>query len=173
MIIAITGSMGSGKTLLATIFAHKYFSEGSTVYANYGLSFKHEPLRMEDISNCDFDFNNALLVIDEIHLFMDSRQSMTKNSRIISYFITQSRKRNLILVYTTQQSGQVDKRLRSNTDYFIKCENLSPPNAKKDVYIRWTINDMEQHKMSFIFKADPYFELYDTHQVVDFTKMND
>ena len=170
MIIGIVGSMGGGKTILMTSFAHKYFKNGSDVYANYGLRFKFNPLRMSDISNCDHDFNNALLAIDEIHLFMDSRQSMTKNSRIISYFITQSRKRNLVLIYTTQQSGQVDKRLRANTDYFIKCENLSPKDAKKDIFIRWTINDMIGHQKVFIMKADPYFELYDTHQVIDFTK---
>ena len=170
MIIGIVGSMRGGKTISMVAFAHKYFLQGSTIYANLGLKFKFEPLRMADISNCDHDFNNALLAIDEIHLFMDSRQSMTKNSRIISYFITQSRKRNLVLVYTTQQSGQVDKRLRANTDYFIKCDNLSPKDAKKDVFIKMTINDMMGHQVIKIFKADPYFELYDTHQVIDFTK---
>jgi len=170
MIIAMTGSMGSGKTILASMFAYDYFTKGSEVYANYGLTFKHKPLRMQDITNCDFDFSNALLVIDEIHLFMDSRQSGTKKNRIISYFITQSRKRNIVLIYTTQQSHQIDKRLRSNTDYFIKCENLSPKDAKKDIFIKWTINDMEGHKKVFIMKADPYFELYDTHQMIDFTE---
>ena len=170
MIIAITGSMGSGKTLLATIIAHKYFSQGSNIYANYGLSFKFTPLNMTQISDAHFDFNNALLVIDEIHLFIDSRNSMSKKNKIISYFITQSRKRNLVLIYTTQQSHQIDKRLRSNTDYFIKCDNLST-GKKEDVFIRWTINDMEQHARTYIFKADPYFKLYDTHQMIDFSEV--
>jgi len=169
MIIAITGSMGSGKTLLASALAYKYFSQGSNIYANYGLKFKHSPLMMSDISDFSFDFSNALLVIDEIHLFMDSRQSATKTNRIISYFITQSRKRNLVLVYTTQQSNQVDKRLRNNTDYFIKCENLTP-GAKKDMYIKWTITDMENNSKKFVLIADPYFDIYDTHQIIDFMK---
>jgi len=95
---------------------------------------------------------------------------MTKKNKIISYFITQSRKRNLVLLYTTQQSHQIDKRLRSNTDYFIKCENLTP-NAKKDMFIRWKINDMEGHEKSFIVRGDAYFKLYDTHQMIDFSQI--
>lgn len=172
MIIAITGSMGSGKTLLTTALAYQYYNQGSVIYANYGLKFPYKPLKMEDISNCDFDYSNALLIFDEIHLFMDSRTSASKKNRIISYFITQSRKRNIVLIYTTQQSHQIDKRLRSNTDYFISCENLSPKNSKEDVFIKWTLNDMDQHRKTFVFKADPFFNLYDTHQMIDFSIEN-
>ena len=168
MIIAITGNMGSGKTLLATAFAEHYrTTQKSNIYANYGLNISYTPLRMQDIADCEFDFSNSVLIIDEIHLFMDSRQSSTKKNRIISYFITQSRKRNIVLIYTTQQSHQIDKRLRSNTDYFIKCENLTP-GVKEDMFIRWTIHDMDNNEKSFILKADPYFKLYDTHQMIDF-----
>ena len=173
-IIAITGSMGSGKTLLMSIMAWEYFNNPkikANVYANYKLNFRHKPLMMQDIVDCDFDFNNSFLAVDEIHLFMDSRTSGTKKNRIISYFITQSRKRNIIFCYTTQDSHQIDKRLRSNTDYFIKCENLSPKNVKEDVFIRFTVNDMEGHHPIFIFKGDPFFKLYDTHQVIDFSKV--
>jgi len=170
MIIALTGPMGSGKTLLLSMFAHKYFSKpfNSTIYANYHLNFPFKTLSMKEITDGDFNFTNSFLAMDEIHQFMDSRLSGTKKNRTIGYFITQSRKRNLILAYTTQQSHQIDKRLRSNTDYFIKCENLSPKDAVKDICIRWTINDMEGHSSTYTFQADPYFGLYDTHQVVAF-----
>lgn len=171
-IIAITGSMGSGKTLLMTIMAHKYYSDKrikASVYANYGLNFPFKPLHMKDIADAEFDFSNAVLALDELHLFMDSRQSGTKKNRIISYFITQSRKRNIIFIYTTQQSHQIDKRLRSNTDYFINCENLTGGRTS-NVFIRYTINDMKGHSQRYIFKADPFFHLYDTHQMIDFTQ---
>lgn len=171
MIIALTGKMGSGKTLMMTIFAHKYHSElGSKVYANYGLRFPFSPLRMSDLTDFSHDLNNAVIAADEIHLFLDSRQSMSKKSRIISYFITQSRKRNLIFLYTTQNSHQVDKRLRANTDYVIECRNLSPKDAQKDVFIQYTMTDMNSGmSRTYKFKADPYFKLYDTKQLIDFT----
>ena len=170
MIIALTGAMGSGKTLLMSMFAFKYFSPpyNCNIYANYHLNFKFDTLKMKEITDENFNFKNSFLAMDEIHQFMDSRLSGTKKNRTIGYFVTQSRKRNLILAYTTQQSHQIDKRLRANTDYFIKCENLSPKDAVKDVCIRWTINDMEGHSSTYSFIADPYFGLYDTNQVVKF-----
>lgn len=169
-IIGIVGSMGSGKTLIATALAHHYMKGGATVYANYKLNFDSKALRLSDIQDCDYDFHHALLIIDEIHLFLDSRTSGTKKNRIFSYFITQSRKRNLIFFYTTQNAHQVDKRLRSNTDYIIKCENMTP-GAKENVIIKWTITDMNTNiSKTFAIKADPFFKLYDTHQVIDFTE---
>ena len=171
MIIGITGAQGSGKTLLTSMFAYRYFSKrDSEIFANYELNFDHKPLCMKDIENADFDFNNSVLAVDEIHLFLDSRTSGTKKNRLISYFITQSRKRNIIFIYTTQHAHQVDKRLRSNTDYIIQCRNLSPKDAKKDITIQWTIHDMEGHKSKHLFKADPFFKLYITRQIIDFTK---
>lgn len=169
MIIGIIGKMGSGKTLFTSILANKAFDSGCSIYANYGLKFEHKTLNMNDILTMSGDLQNAMICIDEIHLFMDSRQSMSKRSRIISYFITQSRKRNLVLIYTTQNAHQVDKRLRSNTDYIIQCDNLTP-GAKSDVIIRVNIHDTDNNSRVFAFRGDPYFCLYDTHQIIDFTQ---
>jgi DNA helicase HerA-like ATPase len=161
--------MGSGKTLFATALARHYHKNGSTIYANFGLKFPFKPLTMKEISDFNFDFNNSVLIIDEIHLNIDSRSSMSRKNKIISYFITQSRKRNIILIYTTQNAHQIDKRLRTNTDYIIQCRNLTPK-AKKDVYIEWTITDPNDQTRTFIMKADPIFKLYDTHQIIDFDR---
>ena len=161
--------MGSGKTLISTYFGYYYHKKyKSSVYANYHLNFPFQPVQMKQLTDPNYNFSNSVLILDEIHQFLDSRLSATKKNRTTGYFITQSRKRNLILIYTTQQSGQADKRLRGNTDYFIRCRNLSPKDATENIFIQWELIDSCNKSMKFVFKADPYFKLYDTHQVVAF-----
>jgi len=169
MIVGLVGDMGSGKTLIATYFAYHYFKKcKSKIYANYHLNFPFEIIKMSQLTNPAYNFSNSVLIIDEIHQFLDSRLSGSKKNRTIGYFITQSRKRNIILLYTTQQAGQADKRLRGNTDYFIRCTNLSPKDAKENIFIQWEIIDSHNKSRKYAFKADPYFKLYDTTQVVPF-----
>lgn len=164
MIIGFVGKMGSGKTLAMTKFAHDYFKQGCKVYANYGLKFAHHKLNYEDIKSMSEDFIHSVMCLDEIHVFIDSRASMRSVNKQVSYFITQSRKRNLVFMYTTQKFGQVDKRLRQNTDYLIECKKLM---KGEQVFIRCNMVDSYDKKRKFSIHANPIFKLYDTHEVVN------
>jgi len=164
MIIGFIGKMGSGKTLCMTKFAHEYFQKGNKVYANYGLLFEHEKVKYSDIKNMSKDLIKSVICLDEIHVFIDSRSSMKAVNRQVSYFVTQSRKRNLILMYTTQKFGQVDKRLRENTDYVIKCSNKK---KNGQLFIRCHMIDSDDKERKFTINANKIFGMYDTHEVVN------
>jgi hypothetical protein len=157
--------MGSGKTLSMTYFAHKHYLKGIEIFANYGLLFPYKPIDYEKIKNLDVEFENAAVCIDEIHVFIDSRSSMTKVNRMVSYWITQSRKRNIkAFMYSTQHIGQVDKRLRDNTDYFVLCKRIIHHNK---MYISMTLQNWEGKRKKLTLEAEKVFKLYDTRQIVN------
>lgn len=165
MIIGFVGKVGSGKTLLMTYFLYKYFNRDWRIMTNYGLKFKHQKAIFETFQDLHIDLKHVGLGIDEIHLWMDSRTSMKKRNRVFSYFITQSRKRNLIFYWTSQRFGQVDKRLRENTDYLFSCKKVKRGNT---VYIKATMTDMDNGKTrKVVVRGNPIFDLYDTHEIVN------
>lgn len=164
MIIAFVGKMGSGKTLSMTKFVYDYYKRGCSIYANYGLKIPYEQVDYEKIKNLSEDFQNSVLCLDEIHVFIDSRASASDINKRVSYFITQSRKRNLVLMYTTQKFNQVEKRLRENTDYMVECSK-TVKNGK--MYIRCNMTDTDGKSKKFTIDAADIFKLYDTHEVVN------
>ena len=110
---------------------------------------------------------NCVLVIDEAHVYLDSRTSVSRKNRIISMFLVQTRKKNVHLYYTTQSYDQIDKRLRNNTDVIVTCETRE---IRKNIKI--TINNYlfketngYRHQKS-IFVSNRFYDLYDTTQVI-------
>lgn len=74
----------------------------------------------EACNNCGGrSFSDACILIDEAHVFVDSRAGMTKVNRLFSYLMLQTGKEGINLYYTTQDFGQVEKRLRQRTDIAI------------------------------------------------------
>ena len=111
MLIGISGNIRTGKTLICTILGYIVFLSHLKVYSNYHLKFSKliSPL---DLIN--FDIPTGTLLLDEIHTMIDSRLN-SQAGRYISYFITQSGKREVDIIYTTQSFMMVDKRLRELT----------------------------------------------------------
>jgi len=72
----------------------------------------------------DVQLRKAVLILDEVHVYIDSRSGMSKKNVILSYFVLQTRKRDVRLLYTTQFIDQVDKRLRQPTEVFVQCQNF-------------------------------------------------
>ena len=185
--------MRSGKTLAMTIEAYRESRKGRTVYSNYGLSFPH--LDMDDQMvgeatkhNRTTEFDGSVTAIDEIHVYMDSRNSSSKKNRLLSYFVTQSGKLDTLLLWTSQYLSQVDKRLRLNTQILYKAERyiirkgkkilLRQDDKREDFYI-----DLHKHvfgekkgRLGFFYEKTitlrtpkKYFGLYDTKQRIRYT----
>ena len=158
----------------------QYFRRGFKVYSNYGLKFPHTLLTKkvfdEMIKNKE-QLQNAVLLLDEMHVWIDSRSSMKQKNKGITYFILQTRKRNVRLLYSTQHLHQVDKRLRDSTDVIVFCRNLSNKtstvkSADAPTYIllesvfQWR-EEMTPKKR--ILYANPVYPLYDTTEMIDWT----
>jgi hypothetical protein len=163
-------------------YAYEKYLKGYKIFTNFGLDFPEGKGEIEKLSLKFFEnYNksgmellNAVILIDEAHVFFDSRNAMLKRNKIFSKFVTQSRKRSVDLLYTSQdkspqlffKSGQVELRLRKLTDYIIFCQCFT---HNKEKFIINTVCDRYGIAIKKkIFKADDYYRLYDTNEIIDF-----
>ena len=176
MIIGIVGDIGSGKTLILTAFLYyDFLVDNKKIYANYGLKFKHITLDFSIIEKLfDENLNKEIdFAIDEMHIFMDSRTSAKKKNRILSYWILQTRKRNIDLFYSTQFFGQVDKRLRDATSFKIECNNLG--SEKNPIFLFSlfkrinvdSLDDWIKIKDFTLKNCVNYYKLFDTFELIN------
>lgn len=175
MICLYKGRRGSGKTLTMLKDGLKLYHNGYKILRNFECSFgkyisNEEILSLDKNSNID----NCVLMIDEMQIFFDSRRSMQKSSINFSNFIQQIRKRNIIMLCTTQYSSTIDLRLRQHLDivcypYFSKKFNIC-----EVLYIDLTSieDNLLTAKSSaptstrIIYYAPPLFKIYDTTQMI-------
>lgn len=175
MIIGIIGGIGSGKTLTMTYHLYKDHLKKRKIYANYGLKFEYQQLTgafFRDYAKSGFDLMNSSIGLDELHVFLDSRNAMSNKNKMMSRFITQSRKRGVDMYYTTQdlnhesfaRSGQVDLRLRKLTDMLIHCK-YRKYNGKHLV-----VNDImfNGKRIKKVIDCTKIIDKYDTYQIIDF-----
>jgi archaellum biogenesis ATPase FlaH len=173
----IIGKQGSGKTLLATKFANdnKHLNIFSN-YALYGLKYtpitfnsliesnknKIDILKMLDI-NPDY-FNNSLMILDEIHLYLDSLDFMRANNRRLQTFFSQLRKRKILLVATTQYIMNLDIRIRRQCVSVLEMEHLKGGLFKVNTF------DIDgyftKEVSSYKIVLSDYYDKYDTNELI-------
>jgi hypothetical protein len=167
MLTGITGGMGSGKTLIMTLLGYLEFLSGKSVQANYHLHFPFSYLNlntiMEQIKN-QTQLQNIVLLIDEIHIAFDARTSMSGRNRFGSYFVLQTRKRDVQLYFTTQSIWQVDIRIRENLDRMINCRNYAP-NCFEYEIIDYRYESPVVKKITM--NGSKIYNLYDTNEIID------
>lgn len=176
MIVGFVGSMGSGKTLSLVREVYKYYQKGYTIYSNMNFSFPYEPLtidKLEEFTNDEKPFYNCVIVLDEIHILLDSRRSMTRKNLMLSYFITQTRKQRVKMFYTTQRQSQIEKRLRENTDMVVFPESyeLDYDIQRNDSIEKVRIVELmivsDKGTMTDEFIGNRYYDYYDTEETIN------
>ena len=131
------GRQGSGKTAFITKLLIDNYSADKKVFSNYTLfGIDYEKITFDnkrsknaiDILNVIKDnpnyFNNSIMLLDEIHLYFDSRDFMKQNNRIIQNFFSQLRKSNILLLATTQYILHLDIRIRRQELAVFQMTNL-------------------------------------------------
>lgn len=184
MIIVYIGGLGSGKTCSAVRTTWYYYKKGFKIYSNIHLKFPYTLVTtdlldgwMKNKEELRAALQNSVFLLDEAHIWMDSRSGMKKKQKKRTYFVLQIRKLNVMLIVTTQSYDQVDKRLRNSNNYLVRCESekikyqMTNGQVALVVKIHQEALDMgRQHlgprKMN-PFDARPYFGLYDTLEIVD------
>lgn len=179
MINLVIGRQGSGKTLLLVKKAEEYFNSGRKVYSNVHLNFPYSPIDYNDIVNCEYE--NAIIILDEIHLLLPARNSMSKRNReICDSFLSMVRKKGLVIYGSTQTERKVDIRFREEADFIYRCtkyafingrwtyisqskklDKIVPINIKTEIWDSYTENILIQ-----FFRANRLFDLYDTTQII-------
>lgn len=160
--------------------AYNYYKQGYNIYSNVHLNFPYTPIDYNDIVNCKY--NNGIVILDEIHLLLPSRNSMSKvNRAICDGFLSMVRKKNLEVYGTTQTLRKVDVRFREEQDYIYVCNKwvflnkawMEAPhnrNFDKEIPIMVSlkvIEDFSQNQINISFIGNDYFDMYDSSQIID------
>lgn len=170
------GRQGSGKTLFITKHLVDNL-DGRKVYSNYSLygidyqkitfnSMKEKnAIDILKVLNQDDDyFNNSIMLLDEIHLYFDSRDFMNKNSRIIQTFFSQLRKRNILLLATTQYIMHLDIRIRRQALAVFQMSKVKDTIFQADVY------EIDGYYTNFLrsdlYNLGNYFKYYNTNEII-------
>lgn len=122
-ITGIFGKMGSGKTMLLAYLGVLFEENGYNINSNFHLkTIDYNPIEtLDDIDKV----RNGVLLLDEMQLWVHARSGMSKLNQDLLKIIMMSRKRGLILFYTSQLYRTVDVLLREVTDYII-MPNIIP-----------------------------------------------
>jgi hypothetical protein len=181
MIIAFIGDIGSGKTLSMVKYMLDMGKKGSELFVNFKLMFPKNIIVkyldnkfFSDYTKSKFDIKKSIVAIDECHVYFDSRNAMSKRNKMFSKFVTQSRKRTVNLIFTTQDknpelflaSGQVELRLRKLTDFIIFCECIKK--GGKKFIVQHLCDHYGFEKSRTVYEASPYYPLYDTDEIISF-----
>jgi len=165
MLVAICGGLGAGKTLLMTRYAYKEFMKGKQIFSNYNLKFKHKKIDLISLLEHKPELENSGIFMDEVYIYLDSRLSMSKRNRMLSYFIFQTRKLGVTLYFTSQHIGQVDVRLRNLLDILCFCKQTIKKN-----WFKVELTDYRQfpdiQSNTFVYKGTNYYPMYDTKELV-------
>mgnify|MGYP001123425822 FL=1 len=172
------GRQGSGKTAFITKLLIDNYIPGKKVYSNYSLfgvdyeriTFDNKRNKnstdiLEVISNNPDYFNNSIMLLDEIHIYFDSRDFMRHNNRIIQNFFSQLRKRNILLLATTQYILHLDIRIRRQALAVFQMTNL------RDGIFRVDVHEIDGYFTRFLrselVNLSDYFKYYDTNELIE------
>jgi|AntAceMinimDraft_18_1070375.scaffolds.fasta_scaffold152144_2 GTPase SAR1 family protein len=172
------GKQGSGKTLMITKFCvDNYNDKPRPIFSNYELKklpytsitfeTSTDPKKLSILDTLDSDpnyFNNSIMLLDEIHIYADSLDFKKNNSRRLQIFFSQLRKRNILLLATTQYIMNVDIRIRRQTKNVFEMKHIY-----KDLYkvITSEIDGYFTEEISsYNIVLKEYYSHYDTNEVI-------
>lgn len=174
------GRQGSGKTVLITKFCvDTYYKLNGKVkvFSNYTLhkipytpvtfDKSKEPNKISILDKLDEDpnfFNNSIMLLDEIHIYLDSLDFMKKNNRKMQTFFSQLRKRKILLLATTQYIMNVDVRIRR------QCLNVfEMTHIYKDLFEVDTLEIdgyFTREISNYKLVLNEYYSHYDTNELI-------
>lgn len=170
-IIAVLGNRGDGKTLTLTTLGKQYESQGINVFANYKLiDTNYKQITFEKIAEFPSWLKDGVILMDEAHIGLDSYAFFNKRVKDITKFVTQLRKRRLVLYYTTQVFKTVALRLRQQTDYIVDCRKTDIEGIVELFVFDYREPDgLGGFELINRFKLDgrDYFKYYDTNEIIE------
>jgi len=160
---AVVGDFGSGKTLFLTYLANMNVGHRK-IFANYTLyDIEYTPMAIEDVATFPPEVNNAIVLWDEGHIGAGAYDVFKKDVQKIAVFISQVRKRNLVIFWSSQIFTKPAKPLRDHTRYMYECHSVGVPGLSRirvfDIYAE------EQMINEFIFDGRELFNKYDTNEI--------
>ena len=136
-IISFEGPQGYGKTLSAVALCWIENQDNKKrIICNNHLNFDYTHFDLEFfVSNiASNEMENCVLFLDEAYQYLDCRLSQSKMTRLFTYFIVQTRKREVDFYFTTHSLENVDVRLRKAVDIRGACNYEKEKPCKTQKY---------------------------------------
>ena len=160
-VIGIVGDLGDGKTItgisLLILLDKLYEVVGNkkTVLTNVPIQTNHELLEYYYQLEKRED---TLIFIDELHQNADSRKSMKGENFFTSGITMDVRKFNNKFIWTSQEAGQVEKRVRNRTILFLH------PRQIDTLIFEIAFTNVVGHEYDTVtINLNGFKDLYDTH----------
>lgn len=174
-VIGIIARRGHGKSTLLSKIGEDDYNIGKKVITNFWVSFPHIQMSFEDIITLPKELQDATLLLDEFQVGAGARTALKKTNQDINKFITQLRKRNIILYYATQNYKFVDIDVRTQTDFIIMTKLTDVKNQYKVIVVdRNDFTDSNFGSVINIFMLDATDlyarEVFDTNEIINFGK---
>lgn len=182
-IIGIHAPKRRGKTLTA-IMCIGYFLESfdfiKGVISNLNLTmpsnYKKPSLPLTTLKQLSSDeYRKHLINIDEIGHVQDSRMSSSFRNLFVTNILADIGKFEQILIYTSQDANQIDRRIRKNVDVIFRPSISFKTGMMKvkvirdyDTYFRIdAFNQWRQYDVEFFFPFRQFYTWYDTKQKIE------
>lgn len=165
-IIGIEGGISQGKSVALTYFGlEEHVNLGKHIFSNFRLyGVPYTLLTFDDLlemAESKVELENAVILIDEAHIWFDSRASASKLNRTFSYFVLQTGKQDINLYWASQDAGQVDPRLRKRTDIAIVVRA-----APRNQHVLRCVEMSTGKTYSFCVNGPDVWSFYRTKEVI-------
>jgi hypothetical protein len=143
-------------------------SDRSRLLSNYEIrkDDRYEDLFPEMLM--DKSLHDAIILLDEVYAWLESRTSGRDINRYMSYILFQARKKDIDFYMTEQLLSTVDLRYRDMIDFEVRCKAV--PNYKHPVGFQYRIIDVLEKKIYPMYltidAASKYFSYYDSYQPI-------
>lgn len=172
---AILGRRGTGKTTVLAHIGEIDQSLGKKIVCNFDVSYPHIYMDFSEIILLKSeDLQDCTLLLDELQIGAGGRDAFKYSNKQINKFITQLRKRNIMLYYTTQIFKFVDINIRRQTDFIMLIEKIDNQDHMIKIMV-FDRNDYTDGISGSVIKviewdATDFFSrnVFNTNQIIDF-----
>lgn len=167
--VCILGDTGDGKTTSATAIALMYHQQGKKIFANYELiGIPYEYLDPKDIHEMMFQddspLHDCVILTDEAHMDLGKFSSWKTSVQDVGEFATQTRKRRIIWIYTTQVFDNLVKTLRDLTTNLIYSTKIDKDLYKLEIYNRSMKN--KGYIKTLYLNGEPFYKYFISEQII-------
>ena len=164
MITGYFGLPGSGKTYKLVQIARHYQKKGMRVFSNFKILGSEYYTDFKEI----IKEKKCVILIDEANLFLPSRL-WTKIPVSMLYRLSQSRKFETDIYYTSQSPARIDKVLRELTNFYGHCRKIIGSLHRISYYWpeEWDKEKRKKLWSEWFFIRKKFYKLYDTKEILN------